>query len=752
MALREIGATLKLDGEAAFKKGLNGAKREISNLNAELKLSQAEFDGQANSAEALGKKLTLLKQKEEQQKEIVEKLAQAVEDAADVYGEADKRTDDLRRQYADAQTQLAKLNREIKDNEKYLSEAEKAADGCATSIDGYGKKVKASAEQTKPAAANSNLLNTALGKVNVTGMASAAVFGKLAQGVKNALERIMQMVDETNELRTRLAMLEATAENAGVAMGGELRDSLIDLKTVTGDWDSAAETLTNLYAAGITGGKDFDEMLAYIEGAAIKFSDTIKAESFADSLQESLAVGSATGQFSEFLERCGVDIDKFNERLGDADTSAERLRVAYDALADTGIKAVADSYYEANAALVDYEKAQSRLELAKTDLASLFVPLKAAWTEAKAYMTEGLTDLMLHGFGGGLILQSLAKNAGTTFDEMESYLRTNQISWVEWRQAVKESGMEADEYWEHIHQLADAEAEFAAAHEAALATLSATGASVDEALSTLEELQAEYDSIHSSISGAVSGFTNMDAAMANYSVSADDMLAALHSQAEYLKKYQENFQTLVDAGFSQQLLAQWEDGSAQSAAQVQAVVDALNAGGDAIVEEMNMAYAEVDNLATSLADTFIASRPELMSALGDAAGVIENGVEEWNKYDEAYNEGQATIDGFISGMGSKASEILAKAQYLGGLASSKLTAYGSTADGYHAAGLSYVPYDGYVAELHRGEQVLTARQATAYRSGGGGRSVVVNVTAPSLNQSQVDYLVARVNRELGSAV
>ena len=39
-------------------------------------------------------------------------------------------------------------------------------------------------------------------------------------------------------------------------------------------------------------------------------------------------------------------------------------------------------------------------------------------------------------------------------------------------------------------------------------------------------------------------------------------------------------------------------------------------------------------------------------------------------------------------------------------------------DGSHASGLDYVPYNNYVANLHRGEMVLTARQAENYRNGG----------------------------------
>ena len=61
-----------------------------------------------------------------------------------------------------------------------------------------------------------------------------------------------------------------------------------------------------------------------LAGAVVKFPETMKIESLADSLQETIATGEATGQFSELLGRLGVDVEKFNERLGRTRSEASR--------------------------------------------------------------------------------------------------------------------------------------------------------------------------------------------------------------------------------------------------------------------------------------------------------------------------------------------------------------------------------------------------------------------------------------------
>lgn len=64
--------------------------------------------------------------------------------------------------------------------------------------------------------------------------------------------------------------------------------------------------------------------------------------------------------------------------------------------------------------------------------------------------------------------------------------------------------------------------------------------------------------------------------------------------------------------------------------------------------------------------------------------------------------------------------------------------------GSHRAGLSYVPYDGYVAELHKGEQVVPAQ--AAQRMNG---QVVINISQMQVrNESDIDAIGKAIANEL----
>lgn len=78
-----------------------------------------------------------------------------------------------------------------------------------------------------------------------------------------------------------------------------------------------------------------------------------------------------------------------------------------------------------------------------------------------------------------------------------------------------------------------------------------------------------------------------------------------------------------------------------------------------------------------------------------------------------------------------------------------------SADGSHAGGLDYVPFDGYMAELHRGEMVLTRAEADWYRKGNAiGKGTVqkvfnLTINTQSLSKEDMDMLVDYMNGKLG---
>lgn len=73
-------------------------------------------------------------------------------------------------------------------------------------------------------------------------------------------------------------------------------------------------------------------------------------------------------------------------------------------------------------------------------------------------------------------------------------------------------------------------------------------------------------------------------------------------------------------------------------------------------------------------------------------------------------------------------------------------------DGSHAGGLSYVPYDGYVARLHKGERVLTSGENERYSSGSG--RVTIAKLADQIvvrEEADIDRIAVALAREIRMA-
>ena len=74
---------------------------------------------------------------------------------------------------------------------------------------------------------------------------------------------------------------------------------------------------------------------------------------------------------------------------------------------------------------------------------------------------------------------------------------------------------------------------------------------------------------------------------------------------------------------------------------------------------------------------------------------------------------------------------------------------GSLFGGSHANGLDYVPYNGYVAELHQGERVLTREENEEYNRGKGvGGDVYIFNSPEPIDEYQAARLMKQTKQEL----
>lgn len=137
--------------------------------------------------------------------------------------------------------------------------------------------------------------------------------------------------------------------------------------------------------------------------------------------------------------------------------------------------------------------------------------------------------------------------------------------------------------------------------------------------------------------------------------------------------------------------------------------------------------------------------PDIMLA---AASIVETLLTYFiehlpNIVEGAMQMGNAVIDGIIDGISAAWDGLVSWFNGLWdslfGNRSVNVDVNSSGTTGGRAGGLDYVPYNNYVANLHRGEMVLTADEADSYRRGNsGGGGFTVNQTIYAAKQTPVE--------------
>ena len=197
----------------------------------------------------------------------------------------------------------------------------------------------------------------------------------------------------------------------------------------------------------------------------------------------------------------------------------------------------------------------------------------------------------------------------------------------------------------------------------------------------------------------------------------EGMKKNLQSQLDYMNEYLDNLEKAQAMGLSDELLASLSDGSKESAEYLKGLVE----GGPEAAKAVDELYKKVEEKKGSFTDALTQQKltvDETYQAILDKA---TSTIEALNMGGDAEEAMAGTVDGIANGI---AREVPAVKEAVDALLAelNRLSGFGMgfefdtdgniifNLDGSNEKGLDYVPFDGYLSELHEGEGILTAEE------------------------------------------
>lgn len=385
------GITIKIGGDTTgLDKALKETNKKSRELESELKAVDKALKLDPNNVTLVKQKQDLLKDSIKETKSKLDVLKEAQSQVTAQYKKGEIDAGQYRAFQRELETTKSKLS-SLKDEKKNVNAIGTAFKEAKDKVEPVIKKVEKVGSAIGGAASKAVKFTATLGKIDT------AMIGKAADGFKKYTQTIgvglaavttalAANVEVSREWNSDMTKLKTNAETSGNDFDF-IKSKMQDLVAITGESDSSIEALSNLMAVGFSD-EQMTPAINALSGAVEKFPDTLKIESLSDSLQETLATGAATGQFSELIGRMGDSVDDFNAGLQNCTSEAERQQYALDWLANSGLSEINDEYQSANKSTLDYERASFELQDALASLGTAFTPVMAG---AKGMAADFLT-------------------------------------------------------------------------------------------------------------------------------------------------------------------------------------------------------------------------------------------------------------------------------------------------------------------------------------------------------------------------
>jgi len=183
----DFGLRIGVEGEKQFKQALSEINQAFKVLGSEMQLVTSQFDKNDKSAAALASRNTVLNKEIDAQKEKITTLRAALDNAADSFGENDKRTQNWQIQLNKAQAELNGMERELGDNEKALDDMGDEMEDAAKDTDKLGDELEDTGETADDAGGKFEKLGAIVKGIGLAIGAAMAAIGTAAVAAGKAL-------------------------------------------------------------------------------------------------------------------------------------------------------------------------------------------------------------------------------------------------------------------------------------------------------------------------------------------------------------------------------------------------------------------------------------------------------------------------------------------------------------------------------------------------------------------------------------
>lgn len=414
-----IGIAMGLD-VTDLKTGLSEANKQIQLANSEFKSASSGLEDWTKSTDGLNAKITQLSTVLDLQKRKLAGIQAEYDKTVASQGANSEAARKLKVQLNNQKAVVNTTERELNNYKETLKQAKEGTIDLETATLRGGKAV-------------AKLGNDAKKSGDGFTVAKGAVAGFIANGLtalvgacKNAVSSILGVVDATKEYRKTLATLDTAANDVGVSTDF-IRDKFTSLMGVLGDEASVTEGLNNLLIAGFDE-KSLDNITKSLEGASLKWKDTLKFEGLADSLQE--WIGSSgenlSGNFAELLERMGYSLEEVKEKTAGM-TDEQRRNYAMNLLNKEGLDKVSESYRKQNEDMIKSNEANVNWQNTLSKVADKIQPITTKIREGFTKILEKILELT-----NNVDFDALGEKISKAFDRFINNILPAIIKGLQW--------------------------------------------------------------------------------------------------------------------------------------------------------------------------------------------------------------------------------------------------------------------------------------------------------------------------------